>query len=98
MNMTQIGAGYGKWLVYALLDEAGTCVYVGQTTNLFRRMMQHGNKGVAEVYFKPVSTYREALDLERFLIETLLPRWNRRYSDDGTRTYTAGTIAEMLDF
>ena len=61
--------------VYFLID-AGQIVYVGQSTNLASRLIQHrNNKEFNRVLYMPIENNR--LDeVERFFIETLEPKYN----------------------
>ena len=61
--------------VYFLID-AGQIVYVGQSTNLASRLIQHrNNKEFNRILYMPIENNR--LDeVERFFIETLEPKYN----------------------
>lgn len=52
------------------------CMYVGQTQNIFRRMVNHWQRNFDSIVFIPVVHWAERLNLEFRLIQSLNPRWN----------------------
>lgn len=60
--------------VYFLMKD-GVCVYVGQTTNLRRRLKQHGDKDYDRVVFIHVHD-DVRLETESAFIEELSPKYN----------------------
>lgn len=52
------------------------CMYVGQTQNIFQRMVNHWQRNFDSIVFIPVVHWCERLNLEQRLINSLNPRWN----------------------
>ncbi|MFD3003642.1 GIY-YIG nuclease family protein [Pontibacter toksunensis] len=64
-----------------LIFEADTCVYVGETSNIFWRIIKHKDKcsDEAVIYFQEYSDKEEVLRLEKHYIRMLKPKFNSRY-------------------
>lgn len=54
----------------------GQCVYVGQTANIFQRIVNHWKRKFDRVVFIPVLHWSDRLNLEEKLIKALNPKWN----------------------
>lgn len=60
-DISIVGFGSGKFMVYQLLDHAGTPIYIGQTGDLERRLSEHSKDKpwfheVKSVWFERVET------------------------------------------
>lgn len=64
-----------------LIFEADTCVYVGETSNIFWRIVKHRDKcsDAALIYFQEYPDKEQVLRLEKHYIRTLKPIFNNRY-------------------
>ena len=64
-----------------LIFEAGTCVYVGETSNIFWRIVKHKDKcsDAALIYFQEYPDKEQVLRLEKHYIRMLKPIFNNRY-------------------
>ena len=64
-----------------LIFEAGTCVYVGETSNIFWRIVKHRDKcseGTV-IYLQEYPDKEQVLRLEKHCIRMLKPTFNNRY-------------------
>lgn len=80
------GFGDAPFVVYQLLDYHGTPLYIGQTSNLLRRLLEHSKDKewfgqVKSVWYEPAygrGRYRDDVyALERQRINQFNPRYNR---------------------
>ncbi|WP_370457664.1 GIY-YIG nuclease family protein [Rufibacter sp. XAAS-G3-1] len=64
-----------------LIFTAGDCVYVGETSNIFWRIMKHKAKcnNDSEVYLQEHPEKRTVLILEKHFIRVFKPKFNKRY-------------------
>jgi predicted GIY-YIG superfamily endonuclease len=68
------------YFLYLIFD-AGTCVYVGETSNIFWRIIKHRDKcseGTV-IYLQEYPDKEQVLRLEKHYIRTLKPIFNNRY-------------------
>ncbi|MCC9167896.1 GIY-YIG nuclease family protein [Pontibacter harenae] len=65
--------------------ESGECVYVGETSNIFWRMVKHKGKCSEQsvICLKEYHDKQEVLKLEKHYIRTLKPKFNNRYCLEG---------------
>lgn len=65
-------------VVYAVLDEGGEVIYVGQTSNLWQRMKTHNLpfRDDYTVYWKEIKSTDRRLKVERQGVDRLKPKWN----------------------
>ncbi|WP_205504629.1 GIY-YIG nuclease family protein [Rufibacter psychrotolerans] len=77
LRYTKDNDSYFLYLIYT----AGTCVYVGETSNIFWRIVKHKNKCSKEslIYLQEHSNKETVLILEKHLIMVLKPKFNSRY-------------------
>ncbi|KAA3435916.1 GIY-YIG nuclease family protein [Rufibacter hautae] len=68
-----------------LIFTAGACVYVGETSNIFWRIVKHKDKcGSDSVIYMQEHPDKEAvLRLEKHYIRVLKPKFNSRYCQAG---------------
>jgi predicted GIY-YIG superfamily endonuclease len=64
-----------------LIFTSGSCVYVGETSNIFWRIVKHRDKCVEEtvIYLREYSDKETVLKLEKHYIRILKPMFNNRY-------------------
>jgi predicted GIY-YIG superfamily endonuclease len=69
-----------SYFLYLIFD-AGTCVYVGETSNIFWRIIKHKDKCSDEsvIYLQEYPNKEEVLRLEKHHIRVLKPKFNSRY-------------------
>jgi predicted GIY-YIG superfamily endonuclease len=69
-----------SYFLYLIFD-AGTCVYVGETSNIFWRIVKHKDKCSAEavIYLREYPDKEQVLRLEKHYIRMLKPKFNNRY-------------------
>ncbi|MDX5422291.1 MAG: GIY-YIG nuclease family protein [Hymenobacteraceae bacterium] len=72
------------YFLYFIFD-AGHCVYVGETSNIFWRMVKHRAKCTEEsvVYLQEFADKEQVLRLERHFIRRLKPKFNNRFCLEG---------------
>ncbi|MFT2011458.1 GIY-YIG nuclease family protein [Pontibacter sp. 13R65] len=72
------------YFLYLIFD-SGTCVYVGETSNIFWRIIKHKDKCSAEsvIYLQEYQDKEEVLRLEKHYIRKLKPKFNNRYCQAG---------------
>ncbi|MCC9167977.1 GIY-YIG nuclease family protein [Pontibacter harenae] len=65
--------------------ECGECIYVGETSNIFWRMVKHKGKcsDTTVIYLEEYQDKQEVLKLEKHYIRTLKPKFNNRYCLEG---------------
>ena len=73
-----------SYFLYFIM-EAGVCVYVGETSNIFWRMAKHKAKctGTSLIYLQEYENKEQVLRLERHYIRMLKPKFNNRYCLEG---------------
>ena len=64
-----------------LIFTSGSCVYVGETSSIFWRIIKHKDKCSAEsvIYLQEYQDKEEVLKLEKHYIRMLKPKFNSRY-------------------
>ncbi|MFB9865684.1 GIY-YIG nuclease family protein [Rufibacter immobilis] len=64
-----------------LIFTAGACVYVGETCNIFWRVIKHKSKCAQDsvIYLQEYSDKERVLKLEKHYIRILKPMFNNRY-------------------
>jgi len=69
-----------SFFLYLIFD-AGSCVYVGETSNIFWRIIKHKDKcpDGAVIYFQEYPDKEQVLRLEKHYIRMLKPIFNNRY-------------------
>ena len=69
-----------SYFLYLIFD-AGTCVYVGETSNIFWRIIKHKDKSSTEslIYLQEYPGKEQVLRLEKHYIRMLKPKFNNRY-------------------
>ncbi|WP_066837151.1 GIY-YIG nuclease family protein [Rufibacter ruber] len=77
LRYTKNNNSYFLYLIYT----TGTCVYVGETSNIFWRIVKHKNKCSNEsvICLQEHSDKKTVLKLEKHLIRVLKPKFNSRY-------------------
>lgn len=73
-----------SYFLYFIMD-AGVCVYVGETRNIFWRMAKHKAKctEISQIYLQEYENREQVLRLERHYIQTLKPKFNNRFCQEG---------------
>ncbi|WP_276499879.1 GIY-YIG nuclease family protein [Pontibacter litorisediminis] len=73
-----------SYFLYFIM-EAGVCVYVGETSNIFWRMAKHKAKctEASQIYLQEYENKEQVLRLERHYIQTLKPKFNNRFCQEG---------------
>lgn len=68
------------YFLYLIFD-VGTCVYVGETSNIFWRIVKHRDKCSegTEIYLQEYPDKQQVLRLEKHYIRMLKPIFNNRY-------------------
>lgn len=78
--------------VYMMLDRHDAVLYVGASRNLERRVQEHHTKDwwplVATVETYPMSSWPQALDVEKRLIARFAPQGNQQSNDSAARAYS----------
>jgi excinuclease ABC subunit C len=92
--------------VYLFRSARGEVIYVGKSTNLRRRVLDHLHARVekdgsivarsASVEFVPTTSEREALLLEASLVKQYQPPYNTLLKDDRSFPYLAVTVGERF--
>lgn len=69
-----------SYFLYLIFD-ADTCVYVGETSNIFWRIIKHKDKcsSGSVIYLQEHPEKEEVLKLEKHYIRMLKPKFNSRY-------------------
>ncbi|WP_460881160.1 GIY-YIG nuclease family protein [Pontibacter rugosus] len=69
-----------SYFLYLIFDSE-TCVYVGETSNIFWRVVKHKDKcsDGAAIYLQEYQDKEEVLKLEKHYIRILKPKFNSRY-------------------
>ena len=69
-----------SYFLYLIFD-MGTCVYVGETSNIFWRIVKHKDKcsDEAVIYLHEYPDKEQVLRLEKHYIRILKPMFNSRY-------------------
>ncbi|WP_162055974.1 GIY-YIG nuclease family protein [Pontibacter pamirensis] len=69
-----------SYFLYLIFD-SGTCVYVGETSNIFWRVIKHKDKCAdgSMIYLQEYQDKEEVLKLEKHYIRMLKPKFNNRY-------------------
>ncbi|WP_162055938.1 GIY-YIG nuclease family protein [Pontibacter pamirensis] len=69
-----------SYFLYLIFD-SGTCVYVGETSNIFWRVIKHKDKCSegAVIYLQEYPDKEDVLKLEKHYIRMLKPKFNNRY-------------------
>ena len=69
-----------SYFLYLIFD-AGTCVYVGETSNIFWRIVKHKDKcsDGTVIYLQEYPDKEQVLRLEKHYIRMLKPIFNNRY-------------------
>ncbi|WP_347160468.1 GIY-YIG nuclease family protein [Pontibacter chitinilyticus] len=69
-----------SYFLYLIFDD-DTCVYVGETSNIFWRIIKHKDKcsAASVIYLQEHPDKEEALKLEKHYIRMLKPKFNSRY-------------------
>lgn len=80
-----------KYIVYSLWNEDGSCLYVGITINLRRRLQEHARKAAwwATVHIVDpieITNLTDARTIERALIRTYTPEHNIRHTNYAPHT------------
>ncbi|WP_229972911.1 GIY-YIG nuclease family protein [Pontibacter harenae] len=73
-----------SYFLYFIFD-SGECVYVGETSNIFWRVVKHKDKCTEEavIYLREYQDKQEVLKLEKHYIRVLKPKFNNRYCLEG---------------
>ncbi|WP_210466868.1 GIY-YIG nuclease family protein [Rufibacter roseolus] len=68
-----------------LIFNSGSCVYVGETSNIFWRIVKHRDKCAEEsvIYLREYPDKEMVLKLEKHYIRILKPMFNNRYCQTG---------------
>ncbi|WP_183906777.1 GIY-YIG nuclease family protein [Rufibacter immobilis] len=77
LRYTKNNNSFFLYLIYT----AGTCVYVGETSNIFWRVTKHKAKCTAGsvIYLREYPEKETVLRLEKHYIRMLKPKFNSRY-------------------
>ncbi|WP_347160354.1 GIY-YIG nuclease family protein [Pontibacter chitinilyticus] len=72
------------YFLYFIFD-GGECVYVGETSNIFWRVVKHKDKCSPEavICLQEYPDKQEVLKLEKHFIRVLKPKFNSRYCLEG---------------
>ena len=89
----------GEYCIYCLFDLSDTCIYVGQTKSLERRIYNHFREGKDFVKFSfDVCEKSEACELEAKMIVDMNPPLNKKLPTTNKYISTVNFKAKVMKF